>query len=101
MKEIKPATAGTLESSDCLVAIAPGEGGIAIHLQSSVEAMFGDDIRATVQAVLSEQNITNATLSIQDRGALDCVIRARTECAICRATQQSFDWSREEAYHNG
>ena len=35
--------------------------------------------------VLKEQNISDARVRLTDRGALDCVIRARVETAVARA----------------
>ena len=83
-KIVKLASAGTLESSDVFVEIAPADNGIEIDLNSVVQAQFGDDILAVVREVLSECGVENARLTIQDRGALDCVIRARVETAIIR-----------------
>ena len=34
--------------------------------------------------VLQEQGVTNAIVRVADRGALDCVLRARVETAILR-----------------
>ena len=79
-----PASAGTLESSDVFVEIAPAENGIEIDLSSVVQAQFGEEILAVVREVLDECGVENAKLSIQDRGALDCVIRARVETAVYR-----------------
>ena len=78
------ASAGTLESSDVYVEIAPAESGIEIDLNSVVQAQFGDDILAVVREVLDECGVDKAKLTIQDRGALDCVIRARVETAVMR-----------------
>lgn len=79
-----PASAGTLESSDVFVEIAPAENGIEIDLNSVVQAQFGEEILAVVREVLTECGVENASLRIQDRGALDCVIRARVETAVNR-----------------
>jgi citrate lyase subunit gamma (acyl carrier protein) len=81
---IRRASAGTLESSDVLVQIAPSDDGLHILLDSVVQAQFGDDILSVVKEVLDECGIEQANLNIQDRGALDCVIRARVETAIIR-----------------
>jgi citrate lyase subunit gamma (acyl carrier protein) len=81
---IRRASAGTLESSDVLVQIAPSDDGLHIQLDSVVQAQFGDDILSVVKEVLDECGIEQANLNIQDRGALDCVIRARVETAIIR-----------------
>ena len=95
----KSAVAGTMESNDCMVTIRPGQDGIHIDLQSDVEKMFGKSIRATVIATLGELSVENADISILDRGALDCVIRARVQCAVCRAAEQRYDWAKEDACH--
>ena len=78
------ASAGTMESSDAYVEIEPGESGIQIELQSVVEAQFGDAIRSAVQDVLADTGVANANVRIIDRGALECVIRARVEAAVYR-----------------
>ena len=79
----KPAVAGTLESSDCQIVIRPNGGeGIEIELESDVAVMFGDSIRETVNNTLEEFGIKDAYVEIRDKGALDCVIKARMECVI-------------------
>lgn len=83
-KIVRKATAGTLESSDVYVELEPSEGGNQIELESAVLLQFGDSIRAAVQDVLSEFGVENAHISLTDRGALECVIRARVETAIVR-----------------
>ena len=80
----KPAVAGTLESSDVFVTLEPHEAGLEIEIDSVVKNQYGDAIRAAVEDVLKEQNITAARVSVVDRGALDCVIRARVETAVLR-----------------
>lgn len=81
---IQRATAGTMESSDAYVEIEPREGGLEIQLESVVLYQYGQDIEQSVRAVLLEYGVKNALVSIVDRGALDCVIRARVETAIRR-----------------
>ena len=77
------ATAGTLESSDVFVTLEPHDG-LQIDIDSVVKNQFGDAILRTVEDVLAELDVRNAKLSIVDRGALDCVIRARVETAVMR-----------------
>ncbi len=81
---LQRATAGTMESSDAYVEIEPNENGLEIQLDSVVLQQFGKDIEQSVRAVLLQYNIHNARLNLVDRGALDCVIRARVETAIRR-----------------
>lgn len=82
-KIIQRATAGTLESSDVFVTLEPADG-LEIELDSVVKNQFGETILHTVQQVLDELEVRDAKLSIVDRGALDCVIRARVETAVLR-----------------
>ena len=81
---IQRAVAGTLESSDVFVTLEPNASGLEIEIDSVVQNQFGDAIRKVAEEVLSEQNVQFAKLSIVDRGALDCVIRARVETAVLR-----------------
>lgn len=85
MVEIKKsASAGTMESSDAYVEIEPGKDGLQISLESVVEGQFGEVIRAAVREVLTESGVENAKVHVVDRGALECVIRARVETAVIR-----------------
>ena len=95
----KPAVAGTMESSDCQVTVRPGMGEVNIDLQSDVKVMFGESILATVEAVLREMGVDDADVEIVDKGAMDCDIRARTQCAVCRAAETPYDWTKEAACH--
>ena len=93
----KPAVAGTLESSDCQITIRPNPGhGIEIDLESDVKVMFGDSIMETVKRTLEEFQVSDAEVEIRDRGALDCVIKSRMQCVICRGAEEHYDWSRED-----
>lgn len=84
MKILKQASAGTMESSDAYVEIEPREDGLEIVIESVVEKQFGDMIKQTVCEVLDEYELTGAEVRVVDRGALECVIRARVETAIRR-----------------
>ncbi len=83
MDILKSASAGTMESSDVYVQIEPAQG-LEIQLESVVYNQFGDAIREVVKEVLCEQGVENAAVRIVDRGALECVIRARVETAVLR-----------------
>lgn len=84
-KILQRATAGTLESSDAFVSIEPADHGLDIKIDSVVIKQFGDNILSVTKEVLSEFDITDAKVSVVDRGALECVLRARVECAVLRA----------------
>lgn len=85
--EVKTASAGTLESGDILIRIAPAEApGLHIDLTSSVAAQFGGQIRKVIADTLGELGIDRADVQAVDKGALDCTIRARVTAAAVRAT---------------
>lgn len=93
----KPAVAGTLESSDCQIIIRPNPGmGIDIDLESDVAVMFGKSIVETIQNTLAEFDVADAVVEIKDKGALDCVIKSRMQCVICRAAEVQYDWTKED-----
>lgn len=93
MKLVKTALAGTLESSDVQITLAPAEE-LTIELHSPVAKRFGDQIKQVIQSTLATAGIKNAYVKVVDQGALDCVIKARTEAAIHRAAdmQGDIDW---------
>ena len=83
--EIKlSASAGTMESSDAYVEIEPGTDGVKLQLESVVMGQFGQTIEKAVRNVLQELDVKNANVRVVDRGALECVIRARVETAVLR-----------------
>jgi citrate lyase subunit gamma (acyl carrier protein) len=80
--------AGTLESNDITVIIEPSDSNeICINLKSSVEKQFGKQIKKVIEDTLLELGIINATVNATDKGALDCVIRARVQTAAYRAAE--------------
>lgn len=91
----KVSIAGTLESSDIQVRIEPREeAGIEIELKSSVEKQFGRQIRKVINTTLETMGVKSAKVIATDKGALDCVIKARVECAALRAAgvTQNINW---------
>jgi len=84
---IKTAQAGTLESNDIMITVAPGPrgSGIVIELESIVMAQYGDDIRRTLEKTVVKQGCTDMYIKALDRGALDCTICARALTALTRA----------------
>ena len=86
MKIVKCASAGTMESSDAYVEIEPADK-VSVQLESVVQAQFGDAILAVANEVLQEQGVEGATVRITDRGALECVLRARLETALLRSKE--------------
>lgn len=94
MEVQKTAMAGTLESSDCMVTVEPGEG-ISLSLSSSVMNQYGRQIKATVLETLERLDVKNASVTVVDKGALDCTLKARVECAVyrsCGASAANIPW---------
>ena len=91
MEILKPAAAGTLESSDAQVTVEPGENGIELSLTSSVMNQYGRQIKATVLETLDRLDVTAARVTVVDKGALDCTLKARVECAVLRSCGKSAE----------
>ena len=89
MEILKPAMAGTLESSDAQVTVGPGDGRVELTLSSSVMNQYGRQIKATVLETLERLEVTSARVNVVDKGALDCTLKARVECAVYRSCGQS------------
>ncbi len=84
----KSAVAGTMESSDCLVTVEPGEGKVEFSLESTVIHQFGNQIRKVTLETLENLGVDDVKISIVDKGALDCTIKARIEGAVFRSVEQ-------------
>ena len=94
MKIEKSAMAGTLESSDAQVTVEPAEG-LELSIQSSVLNQYGRQIKATVLETLNRLDVKDAKVTIVDKGALDCTLKARVECAVfrsCDASESNIPW---------
>ena len=83
------AVAGTLESNDILITIsstASSIGGSAnsVSLSSIVINQFGPAIRAVIDQCLEKSGLSGVEVTVQDKGALECTIKARMETAIAR-----------------
>ncbi len=87
MEIIKTAVAGTLESSDCMVTVEPANGVLELDLESAVIRQYGNRIKEVAFETLDRLGVKNARVSIVDKGALDCTIKARVECACARASE--------------
>ena len=87
MNILRSAAAGTLESSDAMVLVSPGDGALVIEIESVVLPQFGQAIREAVEEVAQEMNITSGTVRVNDRGALSCTLKARVETALTRGTE--------------
>lgn len=95
MKIVREALAGTQESSDLMVKIAPADGELDIVIHSEVIKQFGDQIRQVVTETLQHMGVHQGLIIIDDKGALDCVIRARLQSALLRAAdEQQIPWEK-------
>lgn len=89
MEILKPAVAGTLESSDAMVTVEPCGEGIEFSLDSTVIHQYGNEIKRVVMETLDRLEVKNAKVAVVDKGALDCTIKARVECAVFRSNGQT------------
>ena len=93
MKIVREALAGTLESSDLMVRVAPKDD-LDIVLKSEVIHQFGRRIEEVVRDTLAKLDVTTGQFLIEDKGALDCVVAARVQTAVMRAADAwTDDWS--------
>lgn len=93
MNIVREALAGTLESSDLLVRVAPNPT-LELVIHSEVMQQFGAQIEAVVRETLVKLGIHAGQVIVEDKGALDCAIRARVQAAILRGAEASTpDWS--------
>ncbi|MDR1238396.1 MAG: citrate lyase acyl carrier protein [Propionibacteriaceae bacterium] len=87
------AMAGTLESGDAMVRVSP-QARLRVDITSSVMAQYGSAIRDVVDQTLSQFEVSSGHITVEDKGALDCTLRARIEAALTRGSGQDLDWSR-------
>lgn len=87
MKPIIAAQAGTFESSDIIILIEPQpeNSGRTIEVESSVMFQYGENIKAVIDDMLNQFQISDVHIIAKDKGALELVIRARLETAIHRS----------------
>ena len=82
----RKASAGTIQSSDLMVVVAPAPT-LQVDIDSTVKAQFEHLIRARIQATLDELGVASGHFQVSDRGALDYAIAARIETAVRRAAE--------------
>ena len=91
----KSAVAGTLESSDAMVTVEPGENGVELDISSSVMNQYGRQIKQTVLETLKRLEVKSGKITVVDKGALDCTLKARVECAVyrsCGKSEKNISW---------
>ena len=83
--DVKTSVAGTLESSDVMVSYSPSDSDLEIVVESIVVKQRGRLIRSVLEEITSNRGVSKGVLTVQDRGALECTLRARVETALDRA----------------
>lgn len=86
-KVLKPAQAGSVESSDILITLTPAEpgAGISVKLTSPTMQQFGAHIKNLIIKTLVSVGISDVNVQANEKGALDCTIEARVKTAAKRA----------------
>ena len=90
MEIVAAAMAGTLESSDAQVTVEPADG-LEIRLSSSVMSQYGRQIRQVVADTLARLEVTGAKVTVIDKGALDCTLKAPIKAAALRGAGRQGD----------
>lgn len=86
------AQAGSLESGDAMVRVAPtDEEVLTVRVESKVSPRFSKAIQQTVRELAAEMGVSAARFEVIDRGALDFVLRARVATALKRAMEVNAD----------
>ena len=97
---LRAAAAGAKAKSDCLVAFAPGDetgatdnaiglapatSGLRIEVRSGTGRLYSKAIADTVSKVAAHFGLNSGKFLVEDEGALDLVVAARTEAALLQA----------------
>ena len=55
---------------------------------------FGKQIKATILETLNRLDVKDAKVTVVDKGALDCTLKARVECAVYRSNDitENLPW---------
>lgn len=90
VKLLNSAQAGTVESTDILVMLAPAAPGtgIQVELISPTMQQYGEHIKQLIAKTLQEYGVQDAMIHANEKGALDCTIEARVKTAMKRASGQ-------------
>ncbi len=67
-----------------MVRIGPAaQPGIQLEIDSIVKQQFGAAIEQVVRETLAQLGVKQANVVVDDKGALECVLRARVQAARC------------------
>ncbi len=76
--------------SDCWIRLTlTDSGGIQFKLQSKVKSLYGTKIESLIREGINFFEIQNATIELEDSGALPFVMMARLETAIRRISRDN------------
>jgi len=80
------AMAGTLESNDVMVTVSPAQA-LEVQVTSIVLGQFGEELRRVALDTAAQLGVQGALIELDDRGAVECTVRARVETALTRAKE--------------
>ena len=80
------AMAGTLESNDVMVTVSPADA-LEVQVTSIVLGQFGEELKRVALDTAAQLGVQGALIELDDRGAVECTVRARVETALTRAKE--------------
>ena len=80
---------GYARKSDCIITLDLNKEVLDIYIDSKVKKLFKKHIEKAIREAFREMNIIGGNVYIEDYGALDFVIKARTKTAIKQALKRS------------
>lgn len=83
MNQASAGARGADVRSDCWVLVEPSNAP-TIQIKSKVAALYGDAIRATIEATLTALGAADLSVVLEDNGALPFTLMARVEAAVKR-----------------
>ena len=93
---------GSNVRSDCEITLEiKSEGGISVDLVSKVKTLYGKSIISLIIEILNFFGIKNASVTVNDSGALSFVIAARLEAAIKQTIITDLEYLPEFLTSNG
>ncbi|MHA1912626.1 MAG: citrate lyase ACP [Candidatus Kariarchaeaceae archaeon] len=91
MDIVQTVKAGTLESGDILITIAPHDSKLIIELETPVDALYGEKIKQEILDFLTEFEVNTGVIKAIDKGALKYTVLARMETALNRACLEEYE----------
>lgn len=74
-----------------MVRVSPAEG-LEVNVSSSVEVQYGAQVRKVIAETLHQLGVVSGMVTVVDKGALDCTLRARVQAAVSRSCDQPISW---------